>query len=168
MGLEGFGDGADEGTFAAGAVDPPVTPPTEPLAEFPPAPAACANDAIGIPSARPNTSTITNCFFILTRCSKTLLEGQLLPLRCVPGDVLSKLTNASILNPYFLSHLLSMMRVSFVFLKFRPTMRAPPAMTVAPCVHDPSGFFLKAPQGNQRGRLQARKARQSSVNFSAC
>jgi hypothetical protein len=42
---------------------------------------------------------------------------------------------------------LSMMRVSLVFLKLRPTMRAPPAMRVATCVHDPSGFFLKASQG---------------------
>jgi hypothetical protein len=38
-----------------------------------------------------------------------------------------QLTNASIINPYLMSHLLSMLRVSFVFLKFRPTMRAPPA-----------------------------------------
>jgi choline dehydrogenase-like flavoprotein len=42
---------------------------------------------------------------------------------------------------------LSMMRVSLVFLKLRPTTSAPPAMRMATCVHDPSGFFLKASQG---------------------
>ena len=35
-----------------------------------------------------------------------------------------------------------------VFLKLLPAgMRAPPAIRVATCVHDPSGFFLKASQG---------------------
>ena len=39
-----------------------------------------------------------------------------------------------------------MMRVSLVFLKLRPTMRAPPAMRMVTCVHDRQDF-LKASQG---------------------
>jgi hypothetical protein len=86
LGLEGFrfGNGADEGPFAAGAVappvDPPLTPPTEPPADLPPAlppaPAASADGAVDIASARPNPSAITSCFFILTRCSRTFASGD--------------------------------------------------------------------------------------------
>jgi hypothetical protein len=90
LGFEGFrfGDGADEGPFAAGAVappgaptvDPPLAPPTDPPAELPPAlppaPAASTDGAVDIVSARPNPSAITSCFFILTRCSRTFASGD--------------------------------------------------------------------------------------------
>src|SRR4029079_11369715 len=48
----------------------------------------------------------------------------------------------------YLSHFFSIMRLSAVFLKLLPAgMRAPPAIRMATCVHEPSGSFLKAAQG---------------------
>jgi hypothetical protein len=51
-----------------------------------------------------------------------------------------------------------MMRVSAVFLKLLLAgIRAPPAMRVATCVHEPSEFFWKASQGTS--------ARQQDMNI---
>jgi hypothetical protein len=55
--------------------------------------------------------------------------------------------SCSLPNRYYLPHFFSMMRLSAVFLKLLPAgISAPPAIRVAICVQEPSGFFLKASQ----------------------
>src|ERR1700677_3095615 len=70
-------------------------------------------------------------------------------LRFVCGNAQTvSLIKPSCTDTYCLLHFFSMMSVSAVPLKRLPTgIRAPPAIRVATCVHDPSGFFSKASQG---------------------